>query len=381
MELLNFINAHENWQELLSFSPYNISISTDPTNTYYLLKYNSLNCNFNLKLVQECRGCIVRQNPETSIWISVCHAMDKFGNYGESYAVTPLIDWSKGVDVQEKIDGSLIKVWFDEGDWHISTNGTIAAKDAVCGNTNFEQLFLDLIPDVHNFFSNLRPCYTYWFELVNPEFNPIVVKYDEKHLYALGCRNMVTDEEEDFPIQLLEHFPWLCVPKHYRFYSLEEVVAACAKMGADEEGYVCVGEKKDNNFLRIKVKGNEYLKLHHLRGNGPLTIKRIVEMWQTECLDDFQAYFLMYNQTINKVVAFLHDFIFSTENFYAELQRQQNLNLMSRKEFAQQVQMFPPIMRPYMFARLDNKVMNATTYYKNISAEKLSKIIQIGGNY
>ena len=31
---------------------------------------------------------------------------------------------------KKKIDGSLIKLWYDNNDWHISTNGTINAYEA-----------------------------------------------------------------------------------------------------------------------------------------------------------------------------------------------------------------------------------------------------------
>ena len=120
LELREFILSHDNWEELLTAEPYYLKISRD--DEYIMFKYNQVFSDFNIPLVREARGIIFRE----SDWECVCHPFDKFGNYGESYC--PEIDW-KTTSVQEKVDGSLIKFWYDNG-WHISTNGTIDAFKA-----------------------------------------------------------------------------------------------------------------------------------------------------------------------------------------------------------------------------------------------------------
>ena len=56
MKLINFINTHENWIEILSAPPYNIKITIE--GDYYILKYNQFSSDFNEELVREARGCI-----------------------------------------------------------------------------------------------------------------------------------------------------------------------------------------------------------------------------------------------------------------------------------------------------------------------------------
>ena len=121
MKLVKFMNAHENWIELLSNAPYFIKVRK--SGPYYLLKYDMLESDFSEPMVQEARGSIFTFNKE---WKCVCHPMDKFFNYGEVYASD--IDWETA-KVYEKVDGSLMKLWYCDG-WHLSTNGCVYAYEA-----------------------------------------------------------------------------------------------------------------------------------------------------------------------------------------------------------------------------------------------------------
>ena len=139
IELQKFIINHKNWEEELQAEPYCIKITRD--GPYIMFKYNQIESDFSNPLVRECRGIILKEGT----FEVVCHAFDKFGNYGESYA--PEIDWETAV-VQEKCDGSLIKIWYDDDDWHISTNGTIDAFKAFTdgGERSFGDLVIEAMP-------------------------------------------------------------------------------------------------------------------------------------------------------------------------------------------------------------------------------------------
>lgn len=79
MKLLEFINEHDNWKELLQQSPYNLIVKEK--DDYTLLKYNQLESDFSNEIVRECRGIIL--NKDNKI---VCYPFHKFFNYGEQYA-------------------------------------------------------------------------------------------------------------------------------------------------------------------------------------------------------------------------------------------------------------------------------------------------------
>jgi hypothetical protein len=54
LELTSFISGHPDWEALLAAAPY--YIKTKRTEDFVLLKYDQLNSDFALPLVRECRG-------------------------------------------------------------------------------------------------------------------------------------------------------------------------------------------------------------------------------------------------------------------------------------------------------------------------------------
>lgn len=364
MFLEKFLNEHDNWREILRGAPYFIDTKQD--GDYFILKYNLGESDFNSPLVREARGSIFRRN-EDGIWFCVCRAFDKFGNYGESYADTPYMEWENGVDVQEKIDGSLIKVWFDRGTWHISTSGIINAFKASCGETSFGALFAALVnwgPDFYNFLDT-NCCY--FFELVCPTYNRLVVRYKENAVYFLGCRNMQTMEEVQ-----AGYIPNVRYPRHFTYHSLKECVEAAQRMGEDEEGYVCVSKNMVNgSYLRIKVKGDEYLRLFHLRGNV-ITISRVVKMWQDDKLDDFLAAFPEYKEFVDKVLDVIRKFAVTAEDAFRESLYYNN----NRKQFAIYASMYEKTITSYLFAALDGRATSAIDYLKNMLTGSLIEYVK-----
>ena len=377
MYLIDFLNEHPNdWKEVLAAKPYCLSISYD--RDYWLFKYSLTESDLSLPICREARGCICRKN-DNGEWICVCRSLDKFGNWGESYADTAKIDWSAGVDVQQKVDGSIIKIFYDRHYWHVSTNGKIDAFTAECGDTTYGGAFKMLVQEHcswNDFLNTLDTRYTYWFELVS-QYNPIVVHYNEFGIYYLGARNMETMEEDGHFIEPEMEFlngSWLKFPQHYHYNSLDEVVEACHRMGEDEEGYVCVSysQMENGSFLRIKAKGDEYLKRHRLRGNGPLTAAKIIELYQTDSLDDFLAYFPEHKEFVDKTIFKISHLAKKMDIIYDALSTVKN-----RKDFALYAKKWIKPIQSYLFARLDNKIDCANTYFKNMKPRALAQFLDI----
>ena len=119
----------------------------------------------------------------------VCVPFFKFFNYGETFAYNGLDD--EIVSIQRKYDGSLIKVFPYNDQWHIATNGTAKANDA------FTSLFEKAIGlELHEFDKIFSREKVYIFELCTPE-NKIVVSYDNYHARLLLTRCNKTWEEVD----------------------------------------------------------------------------------------------------------------------------------------------------------------------------------------
>ena len=174
LKVQNLIKTDLNWRKTLE----ELSITIKEDENYLLLKYG-IAADFANPIVQECRGLILNK----STWEVVCHSFDKFGNFGESYA--PEIDWTTA-RCQAKMDGSLIKVWYDKGQWHVSTNGTIDAYKAElyqsdlvtddCPYHTFGELFDAARQAQLPSYDHLNPDCTYSFELCS-KYNKVVCQY------------------------------------------------------------------------------------------------------------------------------------------------------------------------------------------------------------
>ena len=112
LKIQEFIKAHDNWRDLLSAEPYNLKISED--DGFVLFKYNQIASDFSQEICQEARGLILDSEDNFRV---VRYAFKKFFNIDEGFAAH--IDWDTAV-ATEKIDGSIMSVWYARGKWHLS---------------------------------------------------------------------------------------------------------------------------------------------------------------------------------------------------------------------------------------------------------------------
>ena len=82
------------------------------------LKYNQIDSPMHEPWVADCRGLVVREDDPTTI---VAMAYRKFWNLGEKYA--DAIDWATA-RVMEKLDGSLMTLYYWQGRWCVASSGT-----------------------------------------------------------------------------------------------------------------------------------------------------------------------------------------------------------------------------------------------------------------
>ena len=381
-------------KKLLTSEPYNIIVAEDTlsndkgmSQNLFLLKYNQIHSDFSYKLVRQCRGIIF----DKDTYACVCYPMDKFFNYGESHAVE--IDWDSAA-VTEKIDGSLIKLWFSHklSKWIISTNGTIDAYKAKLSDINGFTTFGELVESAlktykHSWYdftqildSESMRHDTIMLEVVSP-FNRVVVPYDTPRLFFLSLRNMKNLEEYTFsffPASVVLHIE---EPKKIKLsnQSLTGLVEMAKNLPFSEEGYVVV----DKNFNRIKVKSPAYVAAHRLKNNGVLTIARLVEMIKTNETDEFVSYFPDYKKYLDEIqraidyMAKKIHFEFATaEAFVAEESFEDER--AKRKRYAQFFAKSP--YSGYLFTLLNSKMKLSIPAIKELilkdSCDKLAKVIE-----
>lgn len=360
LKVLEFINNNENWKEILEKEPYNIKVKEE--DNFIILNYSQIESDFSLRIVQECRGLILAK--ENNKYISVCIPFFKFFNYGEKYASK--INWNSA-QVQEKIDGSLIKIWFYKNKMHISTNSMIDAfKATIALPTNNFKTYGDLAKycldnDYKDKIFDIN-C-TYMFELVSP-YTRIVVPYKQIKLYYLGQRDNQTLQEMNYN-ELYDY-----KPKLYNISTLNDCINNANNLPNDKEGYVVV----DKNYNRIKIKSPTYVAMHHVRTNIA-TEKSILELIRKNEIDEFINYFPEYKDASQQIRNKYNNACADIANCYLFIEMKVK-NLKTRKEQAQLIMQIFKNCSDFAFSYLDGRVKGIEEFIKNLSLEKLSKRLE-----
>ena len=294
-------------------------------NNLILLKYNQIESPRKHEIVDSCRGIIL---DEANNYNVVCYPYNRFYNYNEG--VSESIDWSSS-KIYEKLDGSLMTLYYYNNDWHVSTSGTPDALGSVQDNLTFKDLFWNIWNNL-NYKLPQETNFCYMFEMVSP-LNTIIVKHKEDVLYLHGARNLSTLQEVD-PIVIAQKYNWKHAPI-YNFNNLSSLLDVLKNVEpTQQEGFVVC----DKNFNRIKIKSEQYVALHHLATScieNSMSDLRLITIIQNNEGSEFLNYFPKYKERHTQL----------TEKFQELYQKiitsynQAPLNV-SQKDFALYVQQY-----------------------------------------
>jgi RNA ligase len=238
----------------------------------------------------------------------------KFFNAGEIEGKVDLKELAKKPFLSlKKIDGSFAIHFRYLGEDYIATKGSFESDQAQWATKWFRK---------HIDSSKMLSEYSYLFEMIYPE-NQIVVDYgDREDLVLLGAINKRTGEEMPYKDLVLEADRiGASITEAVEFNNLDELYKYCKSLPCSEEGFVITF----HNGLKIKVKGDEYCKIHRMLANmTPLAFWRA---WDLE-LQDIPKNFLVLlpeefrelMDTLYQQVYDLHHNLFKMiKNMYEEL--------------------------------------------------------------
>lgn len=367
-----FISENNNWEEILSNKPYCLKIKRDEG--FIIFNYNQIDSDFSNPIVQEARGIIFKEEQ----WeYPVCHAFDKFFNYGETNCAN--VNFNK-CWVTEKVDGSIIKLWYnwDKNCWQVSTNGMIDAYKAMYDqvrNKTFGQLVEETVQKISGFStvdefmdeSVYSRNLTYIFELVSPETR-VVIPYEENNLYYLGCRDNIRNSELPFYYGCCKfNTNGVKLPKIYPMGNFEEILKASQELPWDKEGYVVVDEECN----RCKIKSPAYVLAHYGRSNNSLTKEKLVDVITSGVEDDFLVYAEDYKEPLQKIKEQMNQYKQDCKNAWLSLV---NEPFETKKDFALSVQKLKKYVWAYCFSCYD-KYVSIEDYVMNWDANKWSKVL------
>ena len=230
-----------------------------------------------------------------------------------------------------------------KGEWYMATRGSFTSEQAIKGME---------IAKKYNYDSICVPGFTYLFEIIYPE-NRIVVDYGKDERLVL--LSIVNPEGNEIPYEDIEMDGWDIVN---RYDGVSDYTKLKGMISNDAEGYII----RFKNGMRMKIKGDEYVRLHRILTNFSTTdiwellmtggdmnefLERVpdeFDKWVKSTISELRYAFFQISERAGK----LHDgFRYGK---YGDVYPEP-----TKKEFAEFVLKQQEILRPVMFAMWDKK--------------------------
>jgi RNA ligase len=248
-------------------------------------------------------------------------------------------------EVYEKMDGSLGICFFYNDEWHMATRGSFTSEQAIKGRELLNK---------YKYRYSSTDC-TYLFEIIYPE-NRIVVNYgtDEK-LVMLAVIQTNSGEEYDIYDWKYNELGFELVKK---YDGIKDYSTLKSIISNDAEGYVI----RFSNGERMKIKGEEYLRLHKIMTN--LSTTAIWEILSSggniddilkDVPDEFYKKIKSYASTLNYGYYQYWNQLGKTYDYFRYGKYNDIEVEPTKKEFAEFIKDKHPVVKSIMFAMWDGK--------------------------
>lgn len=344
-----------------------IKVTYNEKYNLYVLNYSQINSPKTHPIVTECRSLVLSIDEAKSSFYVVSRSFDRFLNLGEN-GNEKKIDITK-MKAYEKLDGSLVGLFFHKGEWLYRTKSMIMPDIEMYADA-FGNTWKDLIEGVlfletFNITANadMVNC-TFILELTSP-VNRIVTRYTESKVTLLAIRDKngayLTQDTNTFCAKLSG---WE-TPISYKFDTIEDCKRTAEELPNLEEGYVLYDE---HGVPQCKVKSPTYLAIHRLRGESIPTPKRIMDLVFTKEVDEYLAYFPedthLFTPYIWAFQELCSDYTEKEEKFS---------DIEDQKEYALAVKEFP--FAGLLFQKRKNKNLKFTEMFNKLSNNAKYKMV------
>jgi RNA ligase len=252
-------------------------------------------------------------------------------------------------DVYEKLDGSILIFFNYKGEWIFASKGSFTSEQAIKG--------LEMFNDKYGHVK-LYDSITYVFEILYIE-NRIVCHYSEEDVVLTGAFSGLTELS-------LEHYFFDGLTRVKKYYGLTDIDKMKSIIGDNREGFVI---KFRPSGLRVKIKSDEYVRLHRL-----LTNFSNVDIW--ECLRNKTNFNDFLDRTPDEFDGWVRGVKDGLVNEYHKIEETVHLLLedfkdkrpnfpfdgVGKKEFAMWVKEQPRVYQPILFSLYNGKDYSDTIW-------------------
>jgi hypothetical protein len=271
-----------------------IRITKHPSLPLSIANYDQIESPKTNPIVRECRALTLHSDTHEVI----SKSFSRFFNWGEVTEEMALFDFSD-FSVQEKLDGSLAKLFFYDGEWHGSTRASFGTDNMQFQSFNWIEGFCKAlgVSSLHDLKGKIDESLSYVCEFVSP-WNKIVRRYEQPQMYLLtafeGLRELSPEEADAATTSFFLR------PARYNFCNIEDIQSFLNEQATSDptfEGVVI----RDKNNLRYKIKSASYLGLHKLANNGAISKGDFVEFALSGETSELLCYFPEFAPMMNEV--------------------------------------------------------------------------------
>ena len=239
------IQTYEQLKEIVQNEQLKLKVKEDKKEPLSII-YNDAESNTQEEIVRFFNGVVI--NRETLK--IVCYSFDKCKEddvFDETLDVNNLY-------IEPTYEGTLIRVYYTNETWHISTKKMINAMNARwISKKSFGQLFLELFDEA--LFNHLNKNYCYSF-LMSHVDNSVVIKYSNNFLIHLCTVDLVENREVEVDIGISKN-------NRVKIDTINHFEELKNNENSTEIGFMLI----DMNYKRQKINKKIYIKYRDLWGN------------------------------------------------------------------------------------------------------------------
>lgn len=301
MDLLENIKGKTH-DEVITFAK-ELNLNIKEYKNIYMLSFN-YDADFSNTLIRQANGIILEKNTNKLLHYSFPKCYEGLEDDFLEKTIKNEIENSDDFVIELYFDGSMIKLYYYDGVWNVSTSKHLLAKENKwTSKKSFDILFKEAIEvtystEYEDFLDKLDKNYCYTFLLQHPE-NHMIVKYDNVPVvYEISRINLETLEEER-------------VEKDFFKSKDQDLKEILSRIEIENVNYMLFYKNSNNNIIRVKLLSNYFNEKSKLRGKYPdIGLTYIQNYDKVKEYDkyypEFTYTFMIIDKLINKTVNAIH---------------------------------------------------------------------------
>lgn len=274
----------------------------------------------------ECNGTIIYKEDKDNKFRIVSLGLTRSLDYTDYKKMVPELELDQ-FDVEPCIDGSLVRMWYNENDkrWQLSTTRKINADESFWSSKkSISVLFREACPFL--LYEKLNKNFCYSFILRHPEHHQ-VFSVKAPSVLHVGTRDMNTLNELDIS-EMDNRVYWgvktenitpdiqlVPIPVKYTdFKSFKELEDYVYNLHTDTRGLIL---KHKTSSIRLKMDSKLYKDMAETRGNVPLLEYRYLQLLSDPAqLEKLKMYYPEYQMIFNAIENHIYQLAVYIQDLY-----------------------------------------------------------------